>query len=342
MAPTEVERIGQEPFVVGADVEQHRQRSRRVDATDRAVQRELADRDPHAARAEVTEAEDPLAVRHHDHVDIGVVTQHVVEQVGDAIAVGPRQVQPVLLPIDPRPLLAGEAHGRGVHDGQQLGEMPPQVRIEEHRVPLLQQPQEDVPAEVGALGAVLDVDPFELVVERLDHGREEPVQSEAIALLPREGGAFVQVSVPEQLPTGGAFGGFVHPPSVARITLRCEPPSPESSTVVSAAALGEVGLPALGRRGQLGSGVEHRLHLLPGLLLLVRDELPREVAVMRPVPLRARDARPSPCGPRRRRRRGPWSAQRRTCPAAVSGRWCRATRGCGARRTRSRAAPAPS
>ena len=56
--------------VVRADVERDRQRQGRVDAARRGIERELADRDGHAARALVAEAEDPLVVRDHDEPDV--------------------------------------------------------------------------------------------------------------------------------------------------------------------------------------------------------------------------------------------------------------------------------
>ena len=62
----------------------HRQGARRVDATDRGVQRELADRDAHAADAEVAETEDALAVGDDDDVD-AVAAERVVEQFGNAV-----------------------------------------------------------------------------------------------------------------------------------------------------------------------------------------------------------------------------------------------------------------
>jgi hypothetical protein len=60
--PGKVHGVVEELGIVGADVEQHRQGARRVDATQRRVQRQLADRDTHAADALVTQAENPL---HH-------------------------------------------------------------------------------------------------------------------------------------------------------------------------------------------------------------------------------------------------------------------------------------
>ena len=92
VAPAEVVRVVEQVGVVGADVEQDRQRPRGVDAADEGVERELPDRDPHAADALVADAEDPLAVGHDDDVDLVVlaVAQHLVQ----VLAVGPREVEP--------------------------------------------------------------------------------------------------------------------------------------------------------------------------------------------------------------------------------------------------------
>jgi hypothetical protein len=52
-----------------------------VDAAAEGVQRELADRDAHAADTQVAQAEDALAVGHDDHIDlaIGPVRQDRIE-----------------------------------------------------------------------------------------------------------------------------------------------------------------------------------------------------------------------------------------------------------------------
>ena len=60
--PADIERIVEIGVVVGADIEQDRQRGRRIDAAAGGVERELADRNAHAAGALVAEAEDALAV----------------------------------------------------------------------------------------------------------------------------------------------------------------------------------------------------------------------------------------------------------------------------------------
>ena len=72
LGQAEVERVVAQRLVVGADVEHHRQALRRMDAGARGVERELADRNAHAARAEVAEPEDALAVGDDDHRDVAV------------------------------------------------------------------------------------------------------------------------------------------------------------------------------------------------------------------------------------------------------------------------------
>ena len=79
LAHAEVERIGQQRRVVGADVEIERQALRRMDARADRVQRQLADRDRHAADALVADAEDRLVVGDDDDARVvaGGVAQHV-------------------------------------------------------------------------------------------------------------------------------------------------------------------------------------------------------------------------------------------------------------------------
>ena len=67
--PADIVRIVQMLAVVGADVEDDRQRRRRMQAGAGGVERELADRDAHAAGALVAEAENALAVADDDGLD---------------------------------------------------------------------------------------------------------------------------------------------------------------------------------------------------------------------------------------------------------------------------------
>ena len=74
-----------------------------------------------------------------------------------------------------------------------------QETVEEHGVPLLQEPQEDVPPEVGRLGAILELDPLQLRLQGLDRRGQETDQTQPHALVRAERGALVLVAVGEQV-----------------------------------------------------------------------------------------------------------------------------------------------
>src|SRR5262249_55633696 len=69
--PPDVERVVEPLAVVGPRVEQDRQGGAGVDAAAGGIERQLADRDAHAAGPLVAQPEDPLAVGHHDYRDLG-------------------------------------------------------------------------------------------------------------------------------------------------------------------------------------------------------------------------------------------------------------------------------
>ena len=110
VAPADIERVV-EPFpVVGPGVEQDRQGGGGVDAAAGDVDRQLADRDAHAAGPLVPQAEDALAVGHHDDLDLrrgGVLEDRV-----DVAALGVGDEQPPGPPHDVAEALAGQAHRR--------------------------------------------------------------------------------------------------------------------------------------------------------------------------------------------------------------------------------------
>ena len=78
MRITEVERIGEQGGIVGAHIEHHRQAMLGRDARAGRVERELADGDAHAVHAQIAQAQDPLPIGDHDHVDVlfGPVAEH--------------------------------------------------------------------------------------------------------------------------------------------------------------------------------------------------------------------------------------------------------------------------
>ena len=75
----------------------------RRDARARGVERELADRNPHAVGAQVAEAQDPLPVGDDDDAD--VLLGPVVENLRDAAAVVRRDEEALRLARDVRKLL---------------------------------------------------------------------------------------------------------------------------------------------------------------------------------------------------------------------------------------------
>ena len=229
--PSEVERIGKQDLVVGADVEQDGQGSAGIDPAHRAVEGQLADGDAHATGPEVAQSEDALAIADHDDGDVIVIgsaggarragggtprrwPDGVVEQLGHAVPVGPRQVEALFLTVDPRPLLTGQADRRGVDDRQHLGQVAGDEGVEQYRVPTLEKPQENVATKIGALGVVLDPGPLQLPVEGLDDRRQQPVEPVAIPLGRREGGSLVDVAVSKSGPSGRFVDGIAHRPSL--------------------------------------------------------------------------------------------------------------------------------
>jgi hypothetical protein len=122
--PADVERVGQKLFVVGADVEEDRQRDRRMQAGAGGVERELADRDAHAAGALVAQPEDAFAVAHDDDVD--AVKARVFEDAADAVLQGKAQEQPARLAEDEAELLTAKPYRRRIDNGHQLFDVPGQ------------------------------------------------------------------------------------------------------------------------------------------------------------------------------------------------------------------------
>ena len=197
MAPADVLGVVPPFRVVGADVQDDRQRSRRVDTPHQGVQRELADRDTHTASALITDAEDPLPVRDHDdvHLPVGAVPQ----QRADVVPVWIGDEQPAVPPVDVAELLARLPDGRRVQDRQHLFDVVEEEAVEEDLVGVLERPQVDVSSQVGLVCPERLIRPAALLVERLDYRRQQSVQPERLALGLGERGALVQERSLEQV-----------------------------------------------------------------------------------------------------------------------------------------------
>ena len=171
-----------------------------MDAAAGGVERELADRDAHAAGALVAEAEDALAVGDDD--DLGAVELRIGEDLLDALPVLQAQEQPARLAEQPAEMLAAGADRRRIGDRQQLLDVAGEQRVEHRLVGVLQFAQERVALEIGGEAAQRLEPPRHLLVQRGDPRRQQAVQLEVVALLFGERGALVEEGIAEQLIAG--------------------------------------------------------------------------------------------------------------------------------------------
>src|SRR4029079_17804121 len=135
MPPADIERVRQTLLVVGAGIEQDRQRGGWVYAGARRVERELTDRDAHAAGALVAESQNALAIGDHDHLD-RVVTW-MAEDILDDVAVRIAQKQPARTERIMAEFLAAFADRRRIDERQRLFQVAGQQRVEQRLVLIL-------------------------------------------------------------------------------------------------------------------------------------------------------------------------------------------------------------
>ena len=199
LAEAEVARLRLELLVVRPDVERDGEHLAGVQPGAGDVERALADGDAHPVRPEVAEPEDARAVGDDDDVDVGAL--RLAEDVPDVALLVLRDVHAVLLGVERRELLARLADGRGVDDGEDLGEVPEDERVVQDVVRVLQRAEELVAVDRLVVGAELREAAHELLLERLDGGRDAPGDAHPVALLDGEGGRLVVEAVAEELDT---------------------------------------------------------------------------------------------------------------------------------------------
>ena len=204
MAPAHVHRIVEQGLVVGADVESDRQRIGRADTATGGIQRQLADRNAHAADTLVAKAEDALAIGGHDHLD--VVLGGAAQDVVHVLAIRVADEQPAMVAIDIGKLFARLAHGGGIDDRQHLLEVLLEQAEEQRLVVVLNGTQVDMPVEVVLAQPILTVGALGLLFDGLDVLRQQADQVESDALVEGEGAALVEQRHLEQ---GGAGIGKV-------------------------------------------------------------------------------------------------------------------------------------
>ena len=164
------------------------------------VERELADRDAHAAGALVAEAEDALAVGDDD--DLGLVEWRVAENLPDASRCGMLRKSPRGLRNSRLNERAAGADRRRVDDRQQFLDVALEQRVKQRLVGVLQVAQESVALEIGGEFAERLQPPAHLLVDAGNRRRQQPVQAEDVALVVAEGRALVQPCIRQQLIAG--------------------------------------------------------------------------------------------------------------------------------------------
>jgi hypothetical protein len=135
------------------------------------------------------QAEDAPAVGDDDDAHLA---PPVGERLRDAAAMLERQVEAARADEDPAPLQAGVADRRGIDEGQQLLQVVDEHAEKERLVLVLHLAQVEVFLERARAGADAGEHPCGLLGERLDAGRQEPIEPEPAALLGSEGRALVR------------------------------------------------------------------------------------------------------------------------------------------------------
>ena len=204
LAEAEVKRIVEQRLVVRADINGDREALVGIDARACGVESEFADRDAHAIRAEVAEAEDALAVGDDDDADIG--PGPIPEQLDDAAAVIGGNEETARAPEDMAVKLACLADGGGVDQRHHLVDVILDDTIEESLVAVLKGEEKDVPLEGVRLFADVFQDAADLIVLVLDARGEKAAEAKGVAFGLGKGGAFVKGGIVEDADPAGQCG----------------------------------------------------------------------------------------------------------------------------------------
>ena len=195
-AKAQVQGIGQQRLVGGADVEVDREQPLRGHGGAGGVELELADRDAHAVRAQVTQAQDPPARGDTDHPD--VADRPVAQHLGHPALVPDRQVHAAGTPVDVAELQARLAHRRVIQNRQEPRRIGHDHLVEQHLIGVQQPDQVDVALQIGRLVAELLQRPPDLGLLAVHPGRQQPGQAERLALGLREGRGLVTLRIVQQ------------------------------------------------------------------------------------------------------------------------------------------------
>ena len=162
----EVERIGEQCFVVGAHIKGDGECDLGGHAGAGGVECELTDRDAHAVDSQVSEPEDARAVGDDGEADIFV--RPVAEQLRQAASSIDGEVEASRPAENVAKLLAGFAHGRRVDERHEVRRVRHQGLVVESLVVVLERRQVDVSLQVSCLLAELEEDAAKLIFLGVD------------------------------------------------------------------------------------------------------------------------------------------------------------------------------
>ena len=185
-----VKRIRQKRFVVGADVNHHRQALRGMNSGARGVEREFADGNAHARSAEIAEAENALAVG--DHNDFHVTRRPVVQDFFHLPAIIAGNVKSARPAENMAELLTRPADRRRVNNRHQLFQIVHDHAIKQHFIPVLERDNLDVALQVAGFAAEVFHHAPCLLLHGLDMRRQQSAQTESVAFRLGERRAFVE------------------------------------------------------------------------------------------------------------------------------------------------------
>ncbi len=194
--PADIDGIIEQHFVVSAHVEQDGQTMFGRNATQRRVERHLADGNAHAARALIAQAKDAFSIAHHNAPH--VIVAGVAKNLCDAVPVRVAQKKTARLAPDFGKALAPLAHRRRVNDRQQLLGVLGDQRIEQRLIAVLQVAHIGVFVECGGMAVERALASLALIFQRPDVRRQQAVQRESIALRLRECRPLVEARIHEQ------------------------------------------------------------------------------------------------------------------------------------------------
>jgi hypothetical protein len=197
LTDAEIERIVEQAFVVGAEIEYHRQQHLRRHAGASGVELQLADRNAHAVGAEITQAENALAAGGADEAQ--VFLRPVAQDLLYPTLVLDRDVHAARPAKDVAEFQAGLADGGVVDDRQEARGIGHQGAIEQRLVVIEEPDQIDVAIDVAGLVPELLQYALELHVLGFDGVGQQPGQLQRFAFGVHEGGRFGELGLQKEL-----------------------------------------------------------------------------------------------------------------------------------------------